>query len=720
MLRLTTAEKNEIRELSDILSVNQLVDRFGVSSRSVRRFISAPSDYVDDDEYNPDVELVEHNVSLGKKLQKSRDILRIERKSFRENSRRTNAIQEYDSKLVKLLEESNLSDLTIKHDTISGRPVGMVQLSDVHFNEQINLEFNKYNFDIAARRIRKHINKAKLLFSTHGITDVVVVFTGDMLNSDRRLDELLENATNRSMATFVAVDILQQAILDLNSVFNVTVASICGNEGRVGKDVGWINEIASDNYDYTIHYMLKLLFQGSSVNVLEINNPLEQVIDVNGKHILLIHGHNGMAANGNIEAGVSKAISRYAVRGVKVDYVLLGHIHCHLSNVEVSTPTGFKMIKDFVVGDVVYGYKDGAVIETVVNDVIVSDYTGEMYQFNNNALSQLTTTGHNMYLKTGEYITANDYIANNRVGDVVTSASELVVEGDVDFPITDDEIRLLVATCADGSFDGKRVRFHLKKEHKIERLTKLFSDFGVELTWGKVSATGSVRNLVFDNALNTWIMDTIPNKVLPEFFKTLSIRQTNVVIDEMVYWDGWIGEGGMRQFSSIKPEELDLIQTLLTKVGIFSNICGARKATISFSINKNENTQRQKKVKYTTLNVENAEVGCLTTSSSNFFMRTSEGNIELSGNSANIGDFYARSSGLPGANAYSEKALNLYSRASQNLFIVNVDGIDGIKVDLQEVDDTEPYNFNKRYEAYNSKSDMKARMDDFIIHRIVI
>ena len=72
--------------------------------------------------------------------------------------------------------------------------------------------------------------------------------------------------------------------------------------------------------------------------------------------------------------------------------------------------------------------------------------------------------------------------------------------------------------------------------------------------------------------------------------------------------------------------------------------------------------------------------------------------------SARIGDGYARSSSLVGATDYSEKALNLSGRASQNLYIFYENGNrDGIKVDLQNVDNG-GYNIHKSLEAYNPKS----------------
>jgi hypothetical protein len=50
--------------------------------------------------------------------------------------------------------------------------------------------------------------RVKQLGRCYGARKVVVACLGDFLNSDRRLDELLSNATNRSKATLLAVDIL--------------------------------------------------------------------------------------------------------------------------------------------------------------------------------------------------------------------------------------------------------------------------------------------------------------------------------------------------------------------------------------------------------------------------------------------------------------------------------------------------------------------------------
>jgi hypothetical protein len=69
-----------------------------------------------------------------------------------------------------------------------------------------------------------------------------------------------------------------------------------------------------------------------------------------------------------------------------------------------------------------------------------------------------------------------------------------------------------------------------------------------------------------------------------------------------------------------------------------------------------------------------------------------------------ITDLFARSGGLCGANAYSDNQLQLSSRASQNCFLVDRDGINGIKVDLQHSDTFDGYHIDPLLETYNVSS----------------
>ena len=270
-----------------------------------------------------DAEILKENVKLAKQKQSYQDINRIERKAFREYARIENAIGRYNEELIQIFEKNNLSKLTKKHKAVSSA-CGVIQFSDVHFNELVNLEHNKYDFSVASARCKSFVTKAIKYFKAFGISNVLLVQSGDLLNSDRRLDELLQMATNRAQATFLAVDIFQQVILDLNKHFNVSVCMVTGNESRVKKDNGWVNLIATDNYDYTIFQTLKYLFKDSHIKFID-GDPMEMVVEVAGQNLLVIHGHGGIR-NG-IEKGISQMIGRYRLRGTKIDYVIFGHIH---------------------------------------------------------------------------------------------------------------------------------------------------------------------------------------------------------------------------------------------------------------------------------------------------------------------------------------------------------------------------------------------------------
>ena len=74
---------------------------------------------------------------------------------------------------------------------------------------------------------------------------------------------------------------------------------------------------------------------------------------------------------------------------------------------------------------------------------------------------------------------------------------------------------------------------------------------------------------------------------------------------------------------------------------------------------------------------------------------------------------------MVGANDYSEKALNLNGRASQNCYIFYNNGNrDGIKVDLQNVS-AEGYNIKDSLEAYNAKSAKKSKKTKTIFEVVV-
>lgn len=278
--------------------------------------------------FQADPEIIRQNVQLAKRAQGQTDLNRIERKAFREHARVENAVAVLDRALIDLLKEHRIAVPVPKEragKSTEGEPEGIVQISDSHFNELIDLPCNKFDFAIASRRMRQFARQTVRIFDAFGIKRALVAMTGDIINSDRRIDELLSQSTNRASAVFLAVRILHQFIADLAGHYRLRIAGVTGNESRLGENIAWSKVAASDNYDLTVFNILDCLFAGSKgVEFVRSDDPNEQVIEVGGRNILLLHGTK---IGKDAEQEVAKLVGRYARRGTVVHCVLFGHLH---------------------------------------------------------------------------------------------------------------------------------------------------------------------------------------------------------------------------------------------------------------------------------------------------------------------------------------------------------------------------------------------------------
>lgn len=276
-----------------------------------------------------DKEILEENVRLGKQKQKLQDRNRIQNKSFREHARIENAVEEYQKALLEVFKLNKLNKVKYTKPREESSAL-IIHVSDLHFNELVNLEHNKYDFKIASKRLQKFSYHIKRISKTYNVNNFLIAITGDLMNSDRRLDELLAMSTNRSKATFLAVDLLQQFILDINELGHISVGCVTGNESRLKENLGWVDITASDNYDFTIFEILRLLLKENNTIEFLQGDPLENVVRVANKNVLMIHGHQ---MGRNLGQSSDMLTRKYAKRNIIIDFIISGHIHeCYISD----------------------------------------------------------------------------------------------------------------------------------------------------------------------------------------------------------------------------------------------------------------------------------------------------------------------------------------------------------------------------------------------------
>lgn len=276
-----------------------------------------------------DVETVSENVRLAKLVQRQSDDARIKNKAFREHARIENAVISYNEAIVAELEQvgESLAGCERRSGPLDPKAAAMViHLSDNHFNELVNLPTNRFDFEVAAKRLQLLAQKAKLFGRSYGVERVVVFFGGDLMNSDRRLDELLAMSTNRAKATLLAVHLYKQFLMDLRSEFFVDCFGVTGNESRAKENLGWVDVVATDNYDFTIYSMLQVIFEAIEDKGMRFHDfqANETVFSLHNETFLGVHGHQ---VNATDQKKCQAIIGKYAAKGINITHILCGHIH---------------------------------------------------------------------------------------------------------------------------------------------------------------------------------------------------------------------------------------------------------------------------------------------------------------------------------------------------------------------------------------------------------
>ena len=128
--------------------------------------------------------------------------------------------------------------------------------------------------------------------------------------------------------------------------------------------------------------------------------------------------------------------------------------------------------------------------------------------------------------------------------------------------LTDNEIKLMLAVICDGNFNKNnlnslRCRINLKKERKIEALTKLLNEAGIEYT---------TTHTVNDYTVFSFNAPRREKEFLPYWYNC-NAHQLQVICDNILQWDGRIDKKGRKAFSTTVKETADFVQFAFSACG---------------------------------------------------------------------------------------------------------------------------------------------------------
>lgn len=244
--------------------------------------------------------------------------------------------------------------------------------------------------------------------------------------------------------------------------------------------------------------------------------------------------------------------------------------HCFSDDTEILTSNGWKKGIDLN-GSELVGTMNKNTREfefNKINKKFVFDDYKELYSIKSQTLDILVTDKHGIiyedYKGNLKECDAKDLFKND---DRVKILNSCKYSKDSDIKLSENMLRLFINFICDGSISGKNIRWHLKKERKIEHLRELLDslDFVYSINRTK-TGTHKINLIVEDSKKLLQLLDGT-NKALPNFIKNLNKEDAEIILNEYSITDGCKNSAATNsyQLSSSKKEELDILQELFLK-----------------------------------------------------------------------------------------------------------------------------------------------------------
>jgi DNA polymerase I-like protein with 3'-5' exonuclease and polymerase domains len=239
-----------------------------------------------------------------------------------------------------------------------------------------------------------------------------------------------------------------------------------------------------------------------------------------------IHSENAKAL------GVSRAMAKSWVHGC----VTAGH--------ECLTPAGWVAVEDYSDGTPIAVWREGQIFFEVPES-FNRDLAVDLITFSGESWSQEMTWDHRVvYKDKAEYLVKRAY--------EIPKSARLPKGGYYSGPVYEPRAALIAAYQADGYIDSRgRLRFHFKKQRKVERLLALYPNA-----------------VVYHNADDTftvWCPDhtlTLEMKTPGSWMLAWDGASLDIWLDEQEHWDGCKGKTGHVEVSSARPEVREWIATI--------------------------------------------------------------------------------------------------------------------------------------------------------------
>ena len=318
--------------------LNNLLDRPYVTGEAFRcrvkaeekklKELSYSNDNIKED-VNEENSVEKQMIDLYKERTKTRDSFNSYRRLIREEAR----IDSFKESIIEAIRQMKpLPSINTPVIPESGSEA-ILMLADMHIGVKCNNFYNKYNSEIAYKRLSKAITDTMEYCKQNNVTKLNVINMGDMIHGIIHTDARLEQEFDIIQQITTAAEYITQA---LNKLLELPVEihyySVLDNHSRVMANKS--EHIEKESLSKLIDWYIKARLENSRIifEKNELDDGLGMLTLSNNKKVVFAHGH---------EDNINSSFSNF-VGATKqfIDYALLAHYHSE----KMKAFQGFKVI----------------------------------------------------------------------------------------------------------------------------------------------------------------------------------------------------------------------------------------------------------------------------------------------------------------------------------------------------------------------------------------
>lgn len=288
----------------------------GTITKNVQMLSGQTIDGLTFQEFEDKTEEIKRNLYIEKT--KTRDVYNAYRRTLRDEAR-IESIKETISGVVDEL--SSLPEVEFEGLVSEHKKEAVLLFSDLHIGTVVDSFYNKYNNEIARKRVAKLVDDTIKYCRDNNVQRLNVLNLGDMVSGIIHVSGRIENSDDVISQVMLASEILAESLNKLQQAAPEIIYRSCtDNHGRVVAD--YHQHIEKENFSRLIDFYLEARLVGTKVvfDNKNLDDDIGMFELLNGKKMLFVHGHRDRDF-GRTLMGIGN------VMNTKIDYLCLGHYH---------------------------------------------------------------------------------------------------------------------------------------------------------------------------------------------------------------------------------------------------------------------------------------------------------------------------------------------------------------------------------------------------------